>query len=1011
MQRLSKFSVIKKQNIHVNKLISTIPQSFARWFSIATMILLVTPLFFVFSKVAFADKYSIGSFWDGNQVQDRISACGSQDLAALSQLNLQWQWRFITDRKNNNYFNTGKGELLIGINDDPALTGYLEVRILKKTKDGAWGDAENAYRKLCDDLVKSDKFYFTFQEKVGSKIENTGGGTMFYREPGVYSFKFVVPKLASQNLGSAVALKTTVQMDQGKARSLSSFEWSKIGTTVAEGGKEPTVTLDDTQYPNAHSGAPSSTEPPPDAMPEAVSSAEGSPTESNQPGIFETILNWIAWIVAAVVRLINQIIYFLFSVFVVPVISALLSVQPWRDNFVNVIYPGWLIIRNLANVAFIISLLIIGLRVLFQVEDAAKSRSFIINLIIMALLVNFSLVIAQGAVAIADTVQSQFLPKDSKVIEAIGEKLMVDPAYQFAQRSNTETRGIGGAAGDIMFPIVLLFLSVSSFFAFIAIAAFIFIRIAALWVLYMVSPIAYFGAVIGSALGNAIPQASNISKQWWTEFMRYVLIVPILAFFLNMTALVAIVFTAREGVNIPVLGDSTSVLQSTASVLVQAALTIMTHFIVLIFLFLGMKYAQQSGVVGANTIVDFAQKGAKGTMSAIGKGAKNLGLGAKNMAGGAIAGSLESKGQKGLADFTRGLFRPKQAAELAIEKGKKKFEEKVTKPMRQKEKEERLKLQTAFDKDKPHINEVNDHAKEKNLAEKEVFELQSELSKSAGQRDAIGVVAVAQELIKQGHTDELIDKGKSDIADELRKQNKSEKEIEEELKKIEHNGEGLQTVMQHYQKQAGITDADLNKIVYKTARQQAEKNDRDEYKDVGLPADQAEGNKARRSSEQLKRSVVSVVEKGNVNNTINIDKSTGKVSDFKESHAKNIALSSHISLKDAGALSKLREQPHFAANQAAYNNKGRQQVIDAMDKEVKEGRLTKEEKMDRLQTLDNAFFYDDSKDIEAKEAEHWAKEGVSTVPESVDEEPPAPTEPIEPSVRFINVPTETPEQD
>lgn len=335
----------------------------------------------------------------------------------------------------------------------------------------------------------------------------------------------------------------------------------------------------------------------------------------------QTLYDFIIRIISSIVIFLTSVIYRIFAYFVVPVINALLQVRPYQDAFVNIIYPGWLILRNLANIFFIIALLVVGLRILFQQSAAGTARGFIMRLIIMALLVNFSLVIAQGVVGIADTVQSQFLPANTRVIEALGTKLMVEPITSFRTAigggdQNAEVQGDATIA-DVTKPIVLLMLAVAAFFAFLAIAAFLAVRLVVLMILYMVSPVAYVGFVMDETKGYA--------KRWWDEFIKYAFLTPVLVFFLNIAALIATVTSSNTG-NVINIGDGLS------EDLVAGGLTIISHFIVLLVIFAGMKVALSSGTIGAKTITDYAKKGFTGTMKAFKKPVDWAGAGAKGAA-------------------------------------------------------------------------------------------------------------------------------------------------------------------------------------------------------------------------------------------------------------------------------------------------------------------------------------------------------------------------------------------
>lgn len=336
------------------------------------------------------------------------------------------------------------------------------------------------------------------------------------------------------------------------------------------------------------------------AATDVVSTAQANP---ESPG--QSLYSFIIRVMSAVIIALTSVIYKIFANFIVPVINALLAVKPYEDAFVNIIYPGWLILRNLANIFFIVALLYVGLKILFQQSAAGTAATFIKRLVIFALLVNFSLVIAQGVVGIADTVQSQFLPANTKVIEALGSKLMVEPIVSFRSSVGGGTADNSQLTGDqtisdIAKPIVLLMLAVAAFFSFLAIAAFLAVRLVALMLLYMVSPIAYITAIMDDT--------KRYSSQWWSEFIKYAFLTPILVFFLNIAALVATAFSASSG-NVIKLDDTL------AGDLVAGGLTIVSHFIVLLVIFAGMKYALSSGTIGAKTIVDYAQKGFKNTLT------------------------------------------------------------------------------------------------------------------------------------------------------------------------------------------------------------------------------------------------------------------------------------------------------------------------------------------------------------------------------------------------------------
>lgn len=381
-------------------------------------------------------------------------------------------------------------------------------------------------------------------------------------------------------------------------------------------------------------------------------------SETPNGGAVNDLFGFLRKVIAYLVLLITSFVYYIFSTILVPVIVALIGIHPYKDNFVNFIYPGWVIIRNISNIFFIVALLWVGLRTLFQMDDAAKSRTFIIRLILMALLVNFSLVIGQSIVAIADTVQSQFLPEGTKVVEALGHKLMVDPIVTFRGGSDSLTDVSGNfttdkLASDLPKAIILLVLAVAAFFAFVALIAFMTVRLAALWILYMLSPLAFVGRIL--------PQTEKMADKWWTEFTKYAFAVPIMAFFLNITALMAVTFAQPTGDSVQTGNSGTQALGGLISTgdlgagYVSFAVTVISHFIILVFLFLGMKFALGFGGFGAEKIVNAAKTGFKKAFEYPYRGA----MGAKDWASDKAAGGLEKRGYNNTAKGLAALTSPK----------------------------------------------------------------------------------------------------------------------------------------------------------------------------------------------------------------------------------------------------------------------------------------------------------------------------------------------------------------
>ncbi len=302
------------------------------------------------------------------------------------------------------------------------------------------------------------------------------------------------------------------------------------------------------------------------------------------------LVGFINQIIGIIVGAFNELIYLIFYLVVAPLLQAMLSISTYKDTFVAVIYPGWEIIRNICNIIFIVAMIAIGLGTILRV-DSYNYKHLLVNLILAALLINFSLVIGQIILGIADTVQNQFLPNNQEVIRALAKDLML------AYRSETWNLNYAqnGFWGNTFKPLFFLAMATGSFMIFVAIAAFLFIRIVMLWILLMVSPIAYAAGVL--------PSTASFRQTWWSNFIKYAFFTPVMAFFLNLTAVISAAY------------KNTSILQTVTSADLQNSdlaafvFRLASNVILLVFLMVAIQAADKFGIYGASELGKMAKGG------------------------------------------------------------------------------------------------------------------------------------------------------------------------------------------------------------------------------------------------------------------------------------------------------------------------------------------------------------------------------------------------------------------
>ena|GEM_PF-3265578 len=343
--------------------------------------------------------------------------------------------------------------------------------------------------------------------------------------------------------------------------------------------------------------------------------AYGSNTgNANVKNSASALLSFINQIISFLFGLLQELIYATFYLIVAPILESVLSIHVYTDSFVAIIYPGWVVIRNFANMTFIIALIAIGMTTMFRIESY-QFRHLIVQLIIAALLVNFSLLIAQAILGIADTVQAQFLGNNIAVTRSLAQNLMLQgnsSVWNYINGiKNNNAAAVNGSFSGLVQPFFWLALSLGSLFVFGAIVAYLIIRIVALWILLMVSPIAYVAGVL--------PATHHYQQEWWNNFLKYAFFTPIMAFFLNMTAVMV-----DNAKNNPIF---TKILSGETQLggLAGFITTVASDILLLLFLLVGLKFAEQFGIYGAHAINDIAKKGIGAPFKAAGWGIKTYG--------------------------------------------------------------------------------------------------------------------------------------------------------------------------------------------------------------------------------------------------------------------------------------------------------------------------------------------------------------------------------------------------
>lgn len=197
------------------------------------------------------------------------------------------------------------------------------------------------------------------------------------------------------------------------------------------------------------------------------------------------------------------------------------SLDPVRNSAVAL---GWPIVRDFANILIVLGFIGIALATILRFKEY-EAKAILAKLIIAALLVNFSLIICGVAIDASHIVMKNFLDVNQTFM---GE---------FQSSADALNRGVnnnGSAASggvDVMsFALTVLSMAVVGTLKIAAYGLFailFFFRMMALWILVILSPLAFVCYVF--------PATKKVWDMWWSNFSQWVFIGIPGAFFLNLS--------------------------------------------------------------------------------------------------------------------------------------------------------------------------------------------------------------------------------------------------------------------------------------------------------------------------------------------------------------------------------------------------------------------------------------------------------------------------------------------
>ncbi len=354
-------------------------------------------------------------------------------------------------------------------------------------------------------------------------------------------------------------------------------------------------------------------------------------------GFFESVAKIIS---SAVLSVVNFLVGWLISL----LIKVFVSIAQY-NNFIGsaAVSKGWIIIRDVLNMFFVIGVLIIAFSTVLGIQKYHYKR-ILLSLLIAAVLVNFSKLICGIFIDISQILMLTFVSAFKEV--AAGNLIEMMGLQGLLDLKNTSDIAENIGAGEIVGATLLaLIMAVVSVVVLAVIVMILILRIIWIWFLVVLSPFAFVASVF--------PSTKGYGRTWWDNFTKQIIVGPALAFCLWLSFAVVQEGDLAQGTNIE-QGTYQSQGQGEAGQQISEAASpqYLLNFMLGIGMLVGsLMVAENLGVAGSNlarkarsNITAYA-KGKKGPLKGVKERAKKVGRVAKGTAQDAAGAAIKMPGR------------------------------------------------------------------------------------------------------------------------------------------------------------------------------------------------------------------------------------------------------------------------------------------------------------------------------------------------------------------------------
>ncbi len=323
-------------------------------------------------------------------------------------------------------------------------------------------------------------------------------------------------------------------------------------------------------------------------------------------GLLNAIISAISYVLTVITTLIMSL-----TVWALKFFMEIAKYNGYVDTPTVVV--GWFLVRDVANMFFVVVLLAIAFGTILGIEQYEWKKT-LVNFILAALFINFSKLIAGLIIDAAHVFTMAFL---NAIINTAGgnvismlklDKIMSIIGQNAGITGDLKLELLGGAIMAFIFALIALTAMGAYLLVMLA-------RMVVLWVLIILSPLAYILAVI--------PQTKQYATDWWRRFGKQVVVAPVMVFFLWLafatlgsgdfvTGDLKMTIDDSDAQKVLALAGTTGSGAQKVSISEVSTWENMANFFVAIaFLFVGLAVVNQMGVVAGgftSGVMDFGKK-------------------------------------------------------------------------------------------------------------------------------------------------------------------------------------------------------------------------------------------------------------------------------------------------------------------------------------------------------------------------------------------------------------------